>query len=190
MSYTTFAYSNLRLSTTRISARDSLTVSVDVKNTGDRAGDEVLQLYLRDSVASVAEPVKSLKAFRRVTLQAGETRAVTFRLGADAFSLYDRQMRKVVEPGTFEVYVGGIKLSNGFGELTDPVEQRRRFESERSRRHRSGAPDHPIDERFLDALVEGMPPSGGNALGFDRLVALALGARRIADVMAFPKERL
>ena len=120
LSYTTFAYSNLRLSTTRISARDSLTVSVDVKNTGDRAGDEVLQLYLRDSVASVAEPVKSLKAFRRVTLQAGETRAVTFRLGADAFSLYDRQMRKVVEPGTFTIFVGGnsIDVTSAHVEIT------------------------------------------------------------------------
>lgn len=90
----------------------------------------------------------------------------------------------------FEVYIGGIELSNGFGELTDPVEQRRRFESERTRRRLTGAQDHPIDERFLEALGEGMPRSGGNALGFDRLVALALGVNRIADVMAFPAERL
>ncbi|PYO77606.1 MAG: beta-glucosidase BglX [Gemmatimonadetes bacterium] len=106
LSYTTFAYSSLRLSAPKIVAGDSLTVSVDVKNTGDRAGDEVVQLYLRDSVASVAEPVKSLKAFRRVTLQPAETRTVTFRIGADAFSLYDRRMRKVVEPGMFTVFVG------------------------------------------------------------------------------------
>jgi lysyl-tRNA synthetase class 2 len=88
------------------------------------------------------------------------------------------------------VYLGGIELSNGFGELTDPVEQRRRFDSERNRRRLAGAQDHPIDERFLDALAEGMPPSGGNALGFDRLVALALGVGRIADVIAFPGDRL
>jgi len=106
LSYTTFAYSNLRLSAPKIVAGDSLTVSVDVKNTGDRAGDEVVQLYLRDSVASVAEPVKSLKAFRRVTLQPAETRTVRFRIGADAFSLYDRRMRKVIEPGIFTVFVG------------------------------------------------------------------------------------
>ena len=106
LSYTTFGYSNLRLSTARKSASDSLTVSVDVKNTGSRAGDEVAQLYLRDDVASVAQPVKSLKGFRRVSLQPGESRTVTFRLGPDAFSLYDRQMRRVVEPGTFTVYVG------------------------------------------------------------------------------------
>jgi beta-glucosidase len=106
LSYTTFAYSNLRLSAPRIAAGDSLTVSIDVRNSGDRAGDEVVQLYVRDEVASVAEPVRLLKAFRRVTLRSGETRTVTFRIGPDAFSLYDRQMRKVIEPGAFTVFVG------------------------------------------------------------------------------------
>lgn len=90
----------------------------------------------------------------------------------------------------FEVYVGAVELSNGFGELTDPVEQRRRFEAEKGRRRRTGAPDHPIDERFLAALTEGMPPSGGNALGFDRLVALSLGLDGISGVVAFPRHRL
>jgi beta-glucosidase len=106
LSYTTFAYSNLRLSSTRINAGDSLTVTVDVANTGDRAGDEVVQLYIRDSVASVAEPVKALKGFRRLTLQRGEVRTVSFKLSPEAFSLYDRQMRRVVEPGIFIVFVG------------------------------------------------------------------------------------
>jgi lysyl-tRNA synthetase class 2 len=89
----------------------------------------------------------------------------------------------------FEVYAGGVELCNGFGELTDPGEQRRRFERELERRRRAGAPEHPIDERFLAALEEGLPPSGGNALGFDRLVMLALGAPRVADVVAFPRDR-
>ena len=106
LSYTTFAYSNLRLSSARIAAGEGLTVSVDVRNSGDRAGDEVVQLYVRDSVATVAEPVKSLKGVRRISLRPGETQTVTFRLGADAFSLYDRQMRKVVEPGIFTIFVG------------------------------------------------------------------------------------
>ncbi len=106
LSYTTFAYSNLRLSATKIRASDSLAVSIDVRNSGDRAGDEVVQLYIRDDVASVAEPVKSLKAFRRITIRPGETQTVTFRIGPDALSLYDRQMRRVVEPGTFTVFVG------------------------------------------------------------------------------------
>jgi beta-glucosidase len=106
LSYTTFAYSNLRLSSPRIAAGDGLTVSVDVRNSGDRVGDEVVQLYLRDNVATVAEPVKSLKGVRRISLRPGETQTVTFTLGADAFSLYDRQMRKVVEPGLFTIFVG------------------------------------------------------------------------------------
>ena len=106
LSYTTFAYSNLRLSAAKIRASDSLAVSIDVKNSGDRAGDEVVQLYIRDDIGSVAEPVKLLKAFRRLTIQPGETRTVTFRIGPDALSLYDRQMRRVVEPGSFTVFVG------------------------------------------------------------------------------------
>ncbi|HKR09053.1 MAG TPA: beta-glucosidase BglX [Gemmatimonadaceae bacterium] len=106
LSYTTFAYSNLKLSAPSIRAGETLTVSVDVKNTGDRAGDEVVQLYTRDDVASVAEPVKELKGFRRVTLAAGESRTITFKLSPDAFALYDHDMRRVIEPGTFTIYAG------------------------------------------------------------------------------------
>ena len=106
LSYTTFAYSNLRLSSQSVGSRDSLEVTVDVRNTGDRAGDEVVQVYLRDDVASVAQPVRALKAFRRVTLGPGEMQSIAFKLGPDSFALYDRQMRRVVEPGTFTLYVG------------------------------------------------------------------------------------
>ena len=106
LSYTTFGYSKLKLSAPSIRAGDRLTVSVDVKNTGDRVGDEVVQLYIRDDVASVAEPVKELKGFRRITLAAGETRTVTFELTPDAFALYDHDMRRVIEPGTFTIYAG------------------------------------------------------------------------------------
>ncbi|MDP9200645.1 MAG: glycoside hydrolase family 3 C-terminal domain-containing protein, partial [Gemmatimonadota bacterium] len=106
LSYTTFEYANLHLSSARIGGRDSLEVAVDVHNTGDRTGDEVVQVYVRDDVASVAEPVRALKAFRRVTLRPGETRTIAFKLGPDSFALYDKQMRRVVEPGTFTVYVG------------------------------------------------------------------------------------
>jgi len=86
----------------------------------------------------------------------------------------------------FELYAGGIELSNGYGELTDPVEQRRRFEHERARRRREGRRVYPIDKPFLAALREGMPPSAGNALGFDRLVMLSAGAESVARVRAFP----
>ena len=86
----------------------------------------------------------------------------------------------------FELYVGGVELSNGYGELTDPVEQRKRFVAERARRKAARRRVYPIDERFLAALGEGMPRSGGNALGFDRLLMLALGAKSIQDAVAFP----
>jgi len=89
----------------------------------------------------------------------------------------------------FELFAGGVELCNGYGELTDPVEQRRRFQSERLARKRAGRPVYPIERRFLGALVEGMPPSGGNALGVDRLVMLATGAKSIQDVVPLPWER-
>ncbi len=87
----------------------------------------------------------------------------------------------------FELYVGGVELSNGYGELTDPVEQRTRFEREQERRRSDGRGVYPLNERFLAALVEGMPPTGGNALGVDRLLMLALGAADIQHVVAFPE---
>jgi beta-glucosidase len=106
LSYTTFAYSNLRLSSSKIAAGDSLEVSVDVRNSGDRGGEEVVQLYVRDDVASVEEPVKRLVGFQRIASRAGDTRTVTFRIAPESLALYDRQMRRVVEPGTFTVYAG------------------------------------------------------------------------------------
>ena len=81
----------------------------------------------------------------------------------------------------WELYVDGIELANAFTELTDPVEQRRRFELAREERRAVGEADYPLDEKFLDALAR-MPPSGGVALGVDRLVMLACGASSIADV--------
>lgn len=86
----------------------------------------------------------------------------------------------------FELYLAGVELCNGFGELTDAAEQRRRFERDQVERRRRGRPVYPIDERLLAALVEGMPPSGGNALGVDRLLALAAGVSEISRVQAFP----
>jgi lysyl-tRNA synthetase class 2 len=89
----------------------------------------------------------------------------------------------------FELYVGGIELCNGFGELTDPVEQRARLERDRSERSARGLPVYPIDEKFVDALAH-VPPSGGNALGIDRLVALVCGGTEIRRVMAFTVDEL
>ncbi len=90
----------------------------------------------------------------------------------------------------FEAFVDTLELCNGFGELTDPVEQRRRLEHDRLERARLGLPVYPLDERFVSALEEGMPPSGGNALGVDRLLMLLTGARDLRDVIAFPDDRL
>jgi len=90
----------------------------------------------------------------------------------------------------FELYLAGVELCNGFGELTDPREQRTRLEHDQAVRRERGLPVYPIDERFLAALEQGLPPSAGNALGVDRLVALACGTRDIAGVLAFTSETL
>jgi lysyl-tRNA synthetase class 2 len=89
----------------------------------------------------------------------------------------------------FELYVAGVELCNGFGELVDPTEQRARLEADQHARRERGMPEYPLDERFLEALAR-VPPSAGNALGLDRLVALACGTRDIADVLAFTADEL
>ncbi len=106
LSYTKFKIANLRLSAPQIGRTGRLTVSAEVQNVGKRAGDEVVQLYIRDVPASVTRPVKELKGFQRITLQPGETRRVEFTLGPDQLGFYDRMMRFVVEPGEFKVMVG------------------------------------------------------------------------------------
>jgi beta-glucosidase len=106
LSYTTFDYAGVRLSAARIQPADSLIVSVDVRNTGTRAGDEVVQLYVRDDVASVTRPVRELRGFERITLGPGETRTVSFTLRPDDLAFYDIALRRVVEPGFFTVWVG------------------------------------------------------------------------------------
>jgi lysyl-tRNA synthetase class 2 len=90
----------------------------------------------------------------------------------------------------FELYVAGLELCNGFGELTDAAEQRRRFEHDQETRRARGLPVYPIDERFLAALDAGLPPCSGNALGVDRLVALACGTRDIRTVLSFTEGAL
>jgi beta-glucosidase len=106
LSYTTFKYGNLRLQPPQIGPEGQTTVHVDVTNTGKVAGEEVVQVYIRDQVSSVTRPVKELKGFRRIPLQAGETKTVEFTLGPDALSFYNQEMRRVVEPGLFDVMVG------------------------------------------------------------------------------------
>ncbi|MSP91592.1 MAG: EF-P lysine aminoacylase GenX [Myxococcales bacterium] len=88
----------------------------------------------------------------------------------------------------FEVYAGGVELANGFGELTDPHEQRARFEADLAERRRTGRPEYPIDDRFLRALHDGCPQAAGVALGVDRLLMALTGLNDIADVLPFPFE--
>ena len=106
LSYTTFKLSNLQVSAPRIRASEKVTVSVDVENAGQRAGDEVVQLYVRDVLATMTRPVKELKGFQRVTLQPGEKRRLEFTLTADHLGFWNREMRYVVEPGEFRVMAG------------------------------------------------------------------------------------
>jgi beta-glucosidase len=106
LSYTTFEVSNLQLSSSSVSRNGSLTASVDVTNTGGRAGDEVVQVYINDPVASISQPVRRLRGFERVTLEPGQSRTVTFTLNRSDFGFYDNRGRFVVEPGRIDVYAG------------------------------------------------------------------------------------
>ncbi len=106
LSYTDFAYSNLRIDPEQTHMAGSVRVSVDVKNAGQRRGEEVVQLYIHDVVGSVSTPVKQLKGFKRVALEPGETRTVSFTLSPEDLALLNRDMHWVVEPGAFEVMVG------------------------------------------------------------------------------------
>jgi beta-glucosidase len=113
LSYTTFNYSPLKLSSTKLSARrliegaeEPLRVSAEVKNTGRRAADEIVQLYIREQGTSVARPVHELKGFRRVRLAPGESKPVEFTLGRDELRFWNIQMNNVVEPARITVWVG------------------------------------------------------------------------------------
>ena len=106
LSYTSFDMSAPRLTRPVIGVGDAAQVQVDVTNTGAVAGDETVQIYVRDDHASVTRPVIELAAFERVTLQPGETRTVTLDLPARALSVWNVDMERVVEPGTFTIHAG------------------------------------------------------------------------------------
>lgn len=106
LSYTTFSYSTPTISPARITTSGKATVSVTVTNTGKRAGDEIVQLYVRDVVSSVTRPIKELKDFRRISLNPGESKTIEFVITPDKLRFYDMQMKRVVEPGWFDIMVG------------------------------------------------------------------------------------
>ncbi len=106
LSYTNFEYSNMQISKAVINSDESLTVSCNIKNTGKLTGDEVVQLYLHDELASVVRPVAELKAFERISLKPDESKTVTFNLNPETFKMYNRQMQWVTEPGDFRIMLG------------------------------------------------------------------------------------
>ncbi len=109
ISYTNYEYSNLSVPETALQ-KDTLTISVDVTNSGEVNGDEIVQLYIRDDISQATRPVMELKDYKRITLQKGESQNVTFRLPVSSLAYYDAGMNYVVEPGTFTIMVG--KSSN------------------------------------------------------------------------------
>jgi beta-glucosidase len=106
LSYTKFSFKNVRLAKQKIKCNGSTQVLVDVTNTGKRAGTEVVQLYIRDCVSSVTRPVKELKGFQKISLEAGETKTVALEITPESLAFWDVRMKYVVEPGEFEIMVG------------------------------------------------------------------------------------
>jgi beta-glucosidase len=107
LSYSQFEYSDARLSNSKIAQNESTKLFITVKNIGQYAGDEVVQLYIRDKFSQVTRPVKELKGFQRVSLKPGEERAIDFEITPDMLAYYNLQMNWVVEPGDFKIMVGG-----------------------------------------------------------------------------------
>jgi beta-glucosidase len=118
LSYTTFQYSGLNINRKTIPVNGSVNVSISIKNTGKVEGTEVVQLYLRDVIASVTTPIKSLKGFKRISLKPGESGVVEFKIDNKELMLWNRQMKQVVEPGEFKVMIGSssedIRMSSSF----------------------------------------------------------------------------
>jgi beta-glucosidase len=118
LSYTTFAYSDLRVETPLVDPQGTLTVSATVTNTASRPGEEVVQLYICDLVASVTRPVKQLAAFQRITLQPGEARTVRFEVPAQQLGFIGLDMEYKVEPGAFKVWIGPNSTEGVEGKFT------------------------------------------------------------------------
>jgi len=118
LSYTSFEYCDLEIRQKQAAAGETVDILLRVKNVGKLAGDEVVQLYIRDEFASTPRPIKELKGYRRLTLNPGQTRTITFHLPVNQLAFYDNDLNLVVEPGTIEVMVGSssedIRLRDRF----------------------------------------------------------------------------
>ena len=106
LSYTTFSYGDINLNKTQMNANEKITATITVTNTGNYDGEEVVQLYINDPVASIAQPVKKLKGFQKIFLKKGESRQVSFTIGMEELKFYNGQLKQVVEPGEFNVMIG------------------------------------------------------------------------------------
>ncbi len=106
LSYTTFEYSLPKLSSSKMKSNETVQLSVTVKNTGKVAGQEVVQMYIRDMVAQISRPLKELKGFKKINLQPGESREVTFDIDVDLLKYYTENMEHRADPGEFHIMVG------------------------------------------------------------------------------------
>jgi len=158
----------------RITVREAFRKHAGIEDAVDLAHTDEARYF--ELLVSVVEPGLAREPEPLFLWKYPANQAALARLSVEDPSVAER----------FELYVGGVELCNGFDELTDPNEQRLRFEQDVLRRAAEGRAAYPIDERFLAGLTSGMPRSGGNALGFDRLLMLATGARELGDVIAFP----
>jgi len=148
LSYTTFEYSDLRLSSKSIMPGENVEVSFEVTNTGKYKGDEIVQLYTHDVASSITVFERMLRGFERITLEPGETKTVTMTLTPKDFTMLDRNMKPVIEPGLFEIYVGAssvdIRLAEGLT-IKDPADPDKVFKTS----------DSPLADRLPVTLKEG-----------------------------------
>jgi beta-glucosidase len=121
LSYTNFDYSNLRFDKKRFAKNESTKVYCTIKNTGNRDGDEVVQLYIRDLLSSLAQPVKQLKGFQRIFLKAGEAREISFTITPAMLKMLDANMHWVVEPGDFRIMIGASSKDIRLREIVQVV---------------------------------------------------------------------
>ena len=122
LSYTKFQISEPKLHTSKFK-KGVLSVSVDVKNIGEIAGEEIVQLYISDKYSSITRPVKELKAFKRVSLKSGESKEITFELDKSAFAYYDSEMKYIVEAGEFNILIGNSSRDEDLKNTSFSIEE-------------------------------------------------------------------
>ncbi len=180
----------------RLTVSEAVQVHAGVTLDGTETGLELAERAREAGLSMPADAVDWDEVFSRILVDAVEPRlgwgrpTILHRYPARQAALSRLCPDDPRFAERFEVYAGGLELANAFGELTDAGEQRSRLEADRAARRTLGVHDHPVDERFLAALEQGLPPTSGIAVGIDRLIMLLCGARRIDDVLTFTPEEL